>query len=83
MKTVLAILVIVASIALFSCSTPRELEAEMVNARLVKIDTVFRYATDPKQQLLWRDDNNIDYVTYAPLNNTYFVGSRMIVLVKR
>ena len=80
MKTILLVAIV---IALFSCSAPKELQAEMVNAQLVKIDTVFRYADTPKQLLTWRDDNRIDYVTYVPLNNYFTVGSRMVVLVKR
>lgn len=70
-------------VAIGSCSAPRELQAEMVSAELVKIDTVYRYAQNPKQLLIWRDDNHVDYVTYAPLNNSFLVGSKMIVLVKR
>jgi len=46
MKTILTVAI---GIALFSCSTPREFQAEMVKAELVKIDTVFRYADPPKQ----------------------------------
>jgi hypothetical protein len=79
MKTILLVAIV---IALFSCSAPKELQAEMVNAELVKIDTVFRYANDPKQLLTWRD-NRIDYITYAPLNNPFSIGVRMLVLVKR
>lgn len=80
MKTILLVAIV---IALFSCSAPRELQAEMVSAELVKIDTVFRYAATPKQLLTWRDDNHVDYVTYAPLNNSFLLGARMVVLVKR
>lgn len=80
MKTILVLAII---IALFSCSAPRELQAEMVSAELVKIDTVFRYADTPRQLLTWRDDKHIDYVTYAPLNNNFLVGAKMVVLVKR
>ena len=79
MKTILAVVTIA---ALYSCSPPRELQAEMVNAELVKIDTAFRYS-NPEQMLTWRDDNHIDYITYAPMNNVFFLGSKMIVLVKR
>ena len=80
MKTILVLAIVV---AFYSCYEPRELQAEMVSAELVKIDTVFRYANDPRQLLTWRDDNHIDYITYAPLTNSFLVGSGMIVLVKR
>ena len=77
------ILVIATAVAFCSCTEPRELQAEMVSAQLIKIDTVFRYANDPRQVLLWRDDNKVDYITYASMNNSFLLGSRMVVLVKR
>ncbi len=79
MKTILAVATIA---ALYSCTSPRELQAEMVSAELVKIDTAFRYSS-PGQMLTWRDDNDVNYVTYAPMSNVFFIGSKMIVLVKR
>jgi len=80
MKT---ILVIATVIAFYGCFGPHELQAEMVSAELIKIDTAFRFTKDPQQMLTWRDENHIDYVTYAPLRNNFLLGSRMIVLVKR
>jgi hypothetical protein len=80
MKTILAVTTIA---ALYSCSSPREIQAEMVGAELVRIDTAFRYNSNPEQMLTWRDDNHIDYVTYAPLSTVYFIGSKTVVLVKR
>ena len=79
MKTILAGATIA---ALYSCWSPRELQAEMVSAELVKIDTALRFSR-PEQMLTWRDGNDVNYVTYAPMNNTYFVGSKMIVLIKK
>jgi hypothetical protein len=79
MKT---ILVIAAIAALYSCTAPKELQAEITSAQLIKIDTAYRYSS-PRQMLTWRDDNRIEYVTYVPMNNVFLVGSRMIVLVKR
>ena len=79
MKTILAVAVIA---ALYSCSSPQELQAEMISAQLVKIDTAFRNSS-PTQMLTWRDDHDVNYVTYAPLNNVFLLGSKMIVLVKR
>jgi len=58
MKTILAV---VTTAALYNCSPPRDLEAEMVSAELVKIDTAFRY-NSPRQMLTWRDENQVSYV---------------------
>jgi len=55
MKTILAVATVA---ALYSCSPPRELQAEMVSAELVKIDTAFRY-NSPRQILTWRDQNRV------------------------
>jgi len=79
MKTILAVAIIA---ALYSCTPQREVQAEMVSAELVKIDTAFRY-NSPKQMLTWRDDNHVDYITYAPMNNVFLLGAKMIVLVKK
>jgi hypothetical protein len=80
MKTIVAIAIV---ILFYSCAGPRAVQAEMISAQLIKIDTAFRYAREPEQVLTWRDDNHIDYVTYAPLKNNFLLGSRMVVLVTR
>ena len=80
MKTMVALAIV---ISFYSCISPHVLEAEMTSAQLIKIDTTFRYSKEPEQVLTWRDDNHVDYITYAPLNNNFLLGSKMVVLVKR
>jgi hypothetical protein len=80
MKT---ILIPTALVALCSCTAPREVQVQMVNARLVKVDTIYRFHTDPQKQLTWKDANEIEYVTYASFGITYPIGTEMMVLVKR
>jgi hypothetical protein len=82
MKTMIVLLL--AMVALASCYTPREIQVDIVSAQLVRIDTVFRYMNDKSQQVLtWRDNENIEYVSYVPLQASYTVGTRMAVLRKR
>jgi hypothetical protein len=87
MKTILVIATIMMMFfivnILNSCTGSQELQAEMVSAQLIKIDTAFRYESNPQQMLTWRDENNIEYITYAPLANSFSLGSKMVVLVKR
>ena len=45
MKTILAVTTIA---ALYSCSSPRAIQAEMVSAELVKIDTAFHCSNPEK-----------------------------------
>ena len=82
MKTMIVLLL--AMVALASCYAPREIQVDIVSAKLVHIDTVFRYMNDKSQQVLtWRDNENIEYVSYVPLQASYTVGTRMAVLRKR
>jgi uncharacterized protein YcfL len=82
MKTLL--ILALAAIVLAGCYSRREIQVEMVSAQLIKIDTIYRYAGDQtKQQLTWRDNENMEYISYAPLQNSYFVGTRMAVLRTR
>ena len=78
------IVLLLAMVALASCYSPREIQVDIVSAQLVRIDTVFRYLNDKSQQVLtWRDNENIEYVSYVPLQASYTVGTRMSVLRKR
>lgn len=82
MKTFILLLLISAAIA--GCYSPREIQVDIVSAKLIRIDTVFRYTNDKSQQLLtWRDTENIEYVSYVPLQANYTLGTRMAVLRKR
>lgn len=82
MKTLSVLLL--AMVALASCYSSREIQVDIVSAQLVHIDTVFRYMNDKSQQVLtWRDNENIEYISYVPLQANYAVGTRMAVLRKR
>ena len=83
MKTILAG---VLAIALAGCFTHKELEAEMVRAEIIRIDTIQRYTQNiptRQKQLTWRDSDNIEYVTYVPMYAYYIVGSSMTMLKPR
>ena len=82
MKTL--IIPLLAATALAGCFSNREIQVEMVNARLVRIDTIHRYSeSEWKKQLTWRDNQNMEYISYAPLQAMYSVGTTMAVLRSR
>jgi hypothetical protein len=82
MKTILILLVIA---ALTGCySSRRDLQVEIVSAELIRIDTIHRYSpAEYRQQLTWRDEQNMEYVSFAPMEAVYAVGTRMPVLKTR
>ena len=81
MKTVLIPIALVAAVG---CANLRQVQqVDMVEARVVKIDTVYRYPQQMKQ-LTWRDSDDIQYVSFVSIyNQVYSIGSSMFVMRKR
>ena len=81
MKTILILLALVAAVG---CANLREVQqVDMVEAKVVRIDTVFRHP-DPLKQLTWKDRDDIQYVSFVSIyNELYKVGSSMYVMRKR
>jgi hypothetical protein len=80
MKTLLAGII---GLMLAGCYTHRELEAEMVRAEVIRIDTVQRYAHSvptTQKQLTWRDSDNLEFITYVPMYMYFSVGTSMTML---
>ena len=80
MKTFLALLSTAAICS--SCYTPRDLQVDLISTELVRIDTIVRH-TAQEQQLTWRDDSKMEYVSYAALERKFIVGTRMTVFRTR
>lgn len=70
-------------IIIYSCGAEKEVQASMVSVQLVKIDTVDRYPGNEQKLLTWKDENNINYITFEPMNNNYKLGDLMKVMVRK
>ncbi|HEV7783420.1 MAG TPA: hypothetical protein VGO58_19230 [Chitinophagaceae bacterium] len=79
MKTILIALFIT---GITGCYTSKEIEVEMVQAELIRIDTISRHP-DNQKMLTWRDQDQIDYVSYAAMHENYSLGLRMMVMRRR
>lgn len=81
MKKNLCVAVFVCAL-LVSCSTRREIQVELMNVQLVRVDTIYR--SDQSQKVLtWQTDNHVKYYSFEDLNLSIPVGTFMKVLVKR
>ena len=80
MKTFLALLSAAAVVS--SCYTPRDVQVDLVCAELIRIDTIVRH-TAQEQQLTWRDDFKMEYISYAAMERKFIVGTRMTVFRQR
>lgn len=65
-----------------SCYSGNEIQAEFVNARLVKIDTIYRH---PGQEVLltFRCQNRLKMISFVPLSSHYNVGTVYQVLMTK
>jgi hypothetical protein len=80
MKKVLSI--VLAAIVI-GCGTSREVQMDLTDVQLVKIDTIQRYPNNNEKILTWQDDNHMSYVTFVPMEVYYAVGARMKVMMRR
>ena len=81
MKTILLPLALIAAAG---CASLKETQqVDMVQAKVIKIDTVYRYPEHMKQ-LTWKDNDDIRYISYVSIyNEMYAIGSSMYVMRKR
>ncbi len=80
MKTILMLLSIW---AITGCANFKEIQVDMVQAKLVKLDTVYRYP-DLLKQLTWKDQDNLEYVSFVSIyDQSFSVGSSMMVLRRK
>jgi uncharacterized protein YxeA len=83
MKTTLMAIAFAGAVAAIGCTSTKDIQVEMVNAELVKIDTVYRQSSQEQQQLTWRDRNNVEYTSYVSMTQRYPIGMTMVVLRQR
>lgn len=84
MKKTLPFLV-AATIAAFTigCTAEREVQMDLTDVQLVKIDTIQRYPNASEKLLTWRGEDQVSYLTFVPIEMYYPIGARMKVMVKR
>ena len=68
---------------LFGCSTEREIQANLVEASLVKIEIVSRFPNNQQKLLTWLTPDQVRYITYEPIETTTFVGMSRTVMVRK
>ena len=81
MKTILLPFALIAAVG---CANLKETQqVDMVQAKVIKIDTVYTYPEHLKQ-LTWKDNDDIRYISYVSIyNEMYAIGSSMYVMRKR
>ena len=52
----------------------KEVQMDLTDVKLVKIDTIQRYPNNTEKILTWQDDNHLSYVTFVPMEAYYAIG---------
>jgi len=81
MKTTLLLFAVIAAVG---CTNLKQVQqVDMVQAKVIRIDTVFRYPEHVKQ-LTWKDADDIQYISFVSIyNELYGIGSSMYVMRRR
>jgi hypothetical protein len=80
MKIILAALGVT---AIIGCGSSKEIQVDMVRAKVIKTDTVYRYPEYVKQ-VTWKDEDNMQYVSFIPIyDRTCIVGMSMYLLRRK
>ena len=81
MKTFLLPAALVSAVG---CAQLKEVQqVDMVEAKVVRIDTVYRYPEHLKQ-LTWQDRDEIQYVSFVSIyNEIYKIGSSVYVMRRK
>jgi hypothetical protein len=67
----------------FSCTTEKEVQANLIDASLVKIDVISRYPNLQRKMLTWKTADNVTYITYVPMYSKFDIGATRKVLVRK
>jgi hypothetical protein len=78
-----AILAVTLSTLCYACFPAREIQAEMVNATLVKVEEVNRYPNVKQKLLTWQTERAVSYVTIEPSSTNIPIGTQTKVLLHK
>ena len=67
----------------FSCASEREIQADIIDASLVKIDIINRYPNLQRKMLTWLATDNVLYITYEPVNSDVAIGTTRKMMARR
>lgn len=67
----------------YSCFPAKEIQAELVNATLIKVEEINRYPNIKQKILTWQTDKLVSFVTFEPSTTNIPIGTLTKVLVQK
>lgn len=77
------ILPVTLCILCYSCFPSRDIQAEMVDATLVKVVEISRYPDIKQKMLTWQTNKAISFVTYESATVNIPIGTQAKVLLQK
>lgn len=77
------ILTLAIAIATYSCAPQPSIQADIVDATLIDVQTEHRYPHQNKKLLTWKTSNDLTIVTFAPKKAYYPLGTRMKMILPK
>lgn len=70
------------TLAFTACVAQKSVQVSLVQAELVKVDTLYRN-NGLIQLLTWRSPDRLEFVSYAGIREYYPIGAKMAVFLPR
>lgn len=67
----------------YACFPAREVQAEMLDATLVKIEVINRYPNVRQKVLTWQTERSVSFVTFESASYDIALGTHAKVLVQK
>ena len=61
----------------------KQVQVRIVDVQLIRMEPVHRSPTIDEMLLTWKDEDNIEYVSFESMNTQMSIGSRMKMMIRR
>ena len=65
------------------CTMQKQVQVRIVEVQLIKIEPIHRNPSRDEMLLTWKDEDNVEYVSFEPMDNHISIGSKMKMMVRR
>lgn len=65
------------------CTIQKQVQVRIVDVQLIKMEPVHRSLSIDEMLLTWKDDDNIEYVSFESIKTPMSIGSRMKMMIRK
>jgi len=61
----------------------KQVQVRIVDVKLIKMEPIHRSHSTEEMILTWKDEDNVEYVSFESMNTQMSIGSRMKMMIRR